>query len=413
MINYSVIIPYKDRPTLLKKALDSIPDREDIQIIVINNNYVPFDNVCDLSRRNSPVLLLEHPEGGPGGARNEGMKHATGLYSVFCDSDDYFIEGAFDTFDKCIGQGYDIVFFRMDSINLTTGKRESRHLSYERLLLSFFENGEEASLRFKWSTACGKLYNTAMLRQNKVRFGNLGGEDILFSAIAGHYASTIAARKERVYMITSGGTKPSLTERYRLKDWLNKYKSYEEKRQFMRSVGRSKFVDSRLRIAMRLSRECVGQNIRRIKSLLWLRLDELKKIKHKFDKFYFEVHIVDHCNLNCASCSHFAPLAEPHFCDINLFKKDISRMKELFPGKQVKRIRLLGGEPLLHPGVSDFICLTAAIFPEAERSVVTNGILLPKMGDEFWEVIKSTRTSICVSKYPIALEVCQAVKSMH
>ena len=50
MIKYTVIIPYRDRPLLLNKALRSIPEREDIQIIVINNNEEDFDAECDFLR---------------------------------------------------------------------------------------------------------------------------------------------------------------------------------------------------------------------------------------------------------------------------------------------------------------------------------------------------------------------------
>jgi len=36
-----------------------------------------------------------------------------------------------------------------------------------------------------------------------------------------------------------------------------------------------------------------------------------------------EMHIVNHCNLNCAGCNHFSPLAEPWFIEIEDFKNQI------------------------------------------------------------------------------------------
>ena len=36
--NYSIIIPHKNIPELLQRCLDSIPKREDIQIIVVDDN---------------------------------------------------------------------------------------------------------------------------------------------------------------------------------------------------------------------------------------------------------------------------------------------------------------------------------------------------------------------------------------
>ena len=37
-INYSIIIPHKNSAILLKRCLDSIPQRNDIEIIVVDDN---------------------------------------------------------------------------------------------------------------------------------------------------------------------------------------------------------------------------------------------------------------------------------------------------------------------------------------------------------------------------------------
>ena len=38
MTNYSFVIPHHNSPTLLNRCLDSIPQREDIEIIVVDDN---------------------------------------------------------------------------------------------------------------------------------------------------------------------------------------------------------------------------------------------------------------------------------------------------------------------------------------------------------------------------------------
>lgn len=410
MTNYSVIIPYKDRPTLLMKALNSIPDRKDIQIIVVNNNDCPLDGRVDLSRRESRLLLLDHPGGGPGGARNEGLNYAEGLYTIFCDADDYFTDDAFDSFDNCIGEDKDIVFFRVNSVNLDTNRQGSRHLCYIKLISNYFKTGNENTLRYGWGSAWGKIYKTAMLKQNGIRFGEGAGGDILFSAIAGYYAAKLDVKEESIYVITSRGNEPSFSESFKWRDWLRKFQAYGEKRRFLYSVGYGKFAESPFKIAVRLLRsgfnQCVCFRLSRLRQGLdGFRIsDVFRPFKHKFDKYFFEVHIADHCNLDCASCSHFSPLAEPCFCSFNNFSKDIARMKSIFPGNEVRRIRLLGGEPLLNPEICDFIRCTYETFPDAERSIVTNGILLKQQKDEFWQTVKSTGTSIYVSRYPISLD---------
>ena len=35
--------------------------------------------------------------------------------------------------------------------------------------------------------------------------------------------------------------------------------------------------------------------------------------------YVLEVHVVNHCNLNCAGCNHFAPLADPWYIDVDVY----------------------------------------------------------------------------------------------
>ena len=82
----------------------------------------------------------------------------------------------------------------------------------------------------------------------------------------------------------------------------------------------------------------------------------------------FEVHLTDKCNLNCAGCIHFSSLCnETNLLDIITYKSDCQRISELTNGR-IADIRLLGGEPLLHPDIKDFLVLTRKYFPEINIS---------------------------------------------
>lgn len=117
----------------------------------------------------------------------------------------------------------------------------------------------------------------------------------------------------------------------------------------------------------------------------------------------FEVHIVEHCNLNCKSCSHFSPLAEESYIDVNEYKKDCQRLSDLFSGK-MSSIQLLGGEPLLHPEINEIMRITREAFPIGRIRIVTNGILLPTMTDIFWEKCREYQVEISVTEYPIKFD---------
>lgn len=120
--------------------------------------------------------------------------------------------------------------------------------------------------------------------------------------------------------------------------------------------------------------------------------------------FNFEVHLTEHCNLNCKGCSHFSPLADEEFLEIETFEKDMARMAQLFDEDDIQKITLLGGEPLLHPLVNDFMRITLKYFPKIRLQLVTNGLLLFKKSKSFWETCRATGTFIRVSHYPVSLD---------
>lgn len=132
------------------------------------------------------------------------------------------------------------------------------------------------------------------------------------------------------------------------------------------------------------------------------RADRLEKagIRHTpWPALSFEVALAEHCNLRCAGCDHFSPVAEPEFADIKEFTRDFERLSELFSGR-AREIHLLGGEPLLHPNLAGFLQTARRCFPQAVIDVTTNGLLLPKMGEAFWEVCHQERITVRPTKYP-------------
>jgi hypothetical protein len=117
----------------------------------------------------------------------------------------------------------------------------------------------------------------------------------------------------------------------------------------------------------------------------------------------FDCHIVNHCNLNCASCNVFSPLAERNFLDVSVFDKDMKRMAQLFNG-ETGRVHILGGEPLLHRGIGKFLISARNSFHKATVAILTNGILLCGMPLDFWKTCSEYDIHIVITKYPIRLD---------
>lgn len=122
------------------------------------------------------------------------------------------------------------------------------------------------------------------------------------------------------------------------------------------------------------------------------------------NKIKFEMDISEHCNLNCAYCSTFSPLSQELYYDIVNYENDLKRMGQLFNG-EARKIHLIGGEPLLNKNINEYVKITRKYFPKAEQIIIfTNGILLFKQDDIFWDVVKQTNTEISVTKYPINID---------
>lgn len=113
---------------------------------------------------------------------------------------------------------------------------------------------------------------------------------------------------------------------------------------------------------------------------------------------YLEFHLTDHCNMNCGGCTHFAPLADRWFAEIGRVTADFERLKVLF--RNIKEIRVMGGEPLLHPDCIGFLRIVRDAFPACRLALVTNGLLLARQTAMFWDACRATHTMVSLSVYP-------------
>ena len=125
MINVSVVIPVYNQKELLKKCLDSIPKREDIEIIVIDDGSTDgTKEVIEDYVNKFPTFIgaiICKTNYGLSNARNLGIEKACGHYIMFIDSDDY-IEGdkLLHIIDSNKYTDYDIIFYDMILNNGTT-----------------------------------------------------------------------------------------------------------------------------------------------------------------------------------------------------------------------------------------------------------------------------------------------------
>ena len=132
--------------------------------------------------------------------------------------------------------------------------------------------------------------------------------------------------------------------------------------------------------------------------------DSLLRLDPKPCFEYMVVNICDHCNLRCKGCDHFACIADEYFVDVDIIKKDIERMGELFSHDYIMKIAVMGGEPLLHPHLLEILRIVREQFPYTQLRLTTNGILLAKQEKDFWDTCRKANVTIVNTKYPINIK---------
>lgn len=118
------------------------------------------------------------------------------------------------------------------------------------------------------------------------------------------------------------------------------------------------------------------------------------------DNIALEIHITDHCNLNCKSCTHYSPISKENFLNLESLIDDLNIIKHKGIVNYFHEIRLLGGEPLLNPDIIEIIKKIRQIIPSKKIVLVTNGLLLKKMPNDFFKCCSKNNIIICITKYP-------------
>ena len=199
-IKYSFIIPHKNTPVLLQRCLDSIPFRDDVEIIVVDNNsshdIVDFDNYPGCNRKEVRIVRDNKSVGG-GGARNIGLAHAKGKWILFADADDYYSEGFLDVLDRYSDSEIDILYF--NQIVLKDGKVISRIFKYVDDYCDDNDNNILA-IKYKHHVPWNKMVRRDFLIKYGISFEDcIAGNDILYSYLCGYYAKHISVERERLY----------------------------------------------------------------------------------------------------------------------------------------------------------------------------------------------------------------------
>jgi len=111
--NYSFIIPHHNSPDLLLRCINSIPQREDIEVIVVDDNSDNDKKPYNLRTDVKLITIDAVHSKGAGRARNYGLEAATGKWLLFADCDDFYESRVITYLDKYKNSNLDMVCFNV------------------------------------------------------------------------------------------------------------------------------------------------------------------------------------------------------------------------------------------------------------------------------------------------------------
>ena len=217
-IHFSIIIPHKNIPSLLVRCLESIPKRNDIQIIVVDDNssadIVDFNSFPGREREDVEVYFT-HKSGGTGYAQNIGLEHAVGEWVMFIGADDFFTDELNSFLDRMVDAPEDLIVFDHRSVlsdDINSSVERSVYLSK---MIDDYLNGriDEKYLRCKYIVATCKLIRRDLIEKHHIRFNETKwSNDNFFSAQVSCFADSIKVCNDVIYVMTVRGG--SLTSDY-------------------------------------------------------------------------------------------------------------------------------------------------------------------------------------------------------
>ena len=212
-ITYTFIIPHHNCPDLLDRCLSSIPQRDDIQIIVVDDNSDADKKPIECGRPEVEYIYIDKKDTkGAGKARNIGLSKAKGKWLLFPDSDDYYNEGFIKVLDLYKDKDIDVLYFNYTFIDGKTGNVLPIN-NLQDTIDSFDQSKEkEDIIRYQNNSPWTKMVRRDFIEQIRVYYEEVpNGNDVLFSLWIGYKAKEIAVNTNSLYnyVVTSNslGTK--------------------------------------------------------------------------------------------------------------------------------------------------------------------------------------------------------------
>ena len=204
--NFTIIIPHKNIPDLLNRCLLSIPHKDDIQIIVVDDASRNVEALEQLALSFPYVEFIYTKEGkGAGYARNVGLTKAKGEWLIFADADDFFCDELSELIDKHYTDKADIVYFAADSVYSESLKHSPKLDNRNNWIEKYLSNPRkiEEYCRYFHTEPWAKMIRRELVEREQIKFDETPlANDFYFSVVSAYYAKNIIFDNHVIYMYT-------------------------------------------------------------------------------------------------------------------------------------------------------------------------------------------------------------------
>lgn len=205
--NFSIIIPHKEIPLLLERCINSIPSRDDIQIIVVDDNSdtIYVEKLMLLKKEKVFDLILTKEGKGAGHARNLGLKQAKGKWILFADADDYYEKNVWNILDKYIDYEGDAIFWACNSVmSEKTDCPSKRHENINHYIFKYLDgNATDEEIKYRKWEVWSRMYRKRFLDNLNVKFDEISiGNDLMFVIKANHNLDKFKVISDKIYCVT-------------------------------------------------------------------------------------------------------------------------------------------------------------------------------------------------------------------
>lgn len=176
MIKFSVIIPIYNVESYIKKSIESVLNQtySNLELILVDDGSPDkCPEICDeYKEKDSRVKVIHKKNGGLPGARNSGIKIATGEYFMHLDGDDFWDTDYLRQVAPIIEKSKKDIYMGNSRYDYIDGKatkavlfdlKNTKGKTYDKILQLFF-----SGLNCMPAAACHNIYSTSFIKNNNL-----------------------------------------------------------------------------------------------------------------------------------------------------------------------------------------------------------------------------------------------------